>query len=34
MAEVAAGNVHRRAIGVVLIACGLIVQTAANVAAL
>jgi hypothetical protein len=34
MAVVAAGNIRRRAIGVGLIACGLIVQTVANVAAL
>jgi hypothetical protein len=33
-AVVAAGNIRRRAIGVGLIACGLIVQTVANVAAL
>jgi hypothetical protein len=34
MADVAAGNLRRRAVGVGLIACGLIVQTVANVAAL
>ena len=34
MAKVAAGNLQRRAAGVALIACGLIVQTAANVWAL
>ena len=34
MARVAAGSVLRRAIGVALIACGVIVQTIANVAAL
>jgi hypothetical protein len=34
MAEVAAGNIGRRAIGIALFALGLIVQTVANVAAL
>jgi hypothetical protein len=34
MAQVAAGNVLRRSIGVALFACGAIVQTIANVAAL
>jgi hypothetical protein len=34
MAEVAAGNIKRRGLGVGLFACGLLVQTAANVAAL
>jgi hypothetical protein len=34
MARVSAGNLRRRAAGVALIACGLVVQTVANVAAL
>jgi hypothetical protein len=34
MAEVSAGNLARRAAGVALIACGMIVQTVANVWAL
>jgi hypothetical protein len=34
MAEVAAGNIRRRAVGIALFAVGLIVQTVANVVAL
>lgn len=34
IARVSAGNLRRRATGVVLIACGLVVQTVGNVVAL